>query len=381
MPSRPERRPAARAHRGRPEPAGCHLRSPRRSLGMGLRSRDGPGGASSRRGSVGEAARDFTAVPVFDGDSLDADVAWELAALRSAGISEVIAVDLTHEDFGIPVVRVIVPGLEGPTTTVPNCRLGQRAAKLTATDERDLRFPRAHARREGRAGRTRRRLPSAGRRRGCLPAVAAASACHRDRRRLLRPRPRGVAQGNHVDDGTRGPRVRWRRPGGAARGRARQLRDARRRLGLPGLQAGDPGPRRRGSGAARGRRRRVPALVRGDGEHPPDPGGRRGTREVISAATASILLAAGTALFYPDRTWPELLRAAGATRADRAELDALRQWLPAGPDRPAGRRRRGHAARDARIPRRRPGTAAGELEHGAHGDVGGGEAPRGHPGL
>jgi YcaO-like protein with predicted kinase domain len=79
---------------------------------------------------AGEAVRDFTAVPMFDGDSLDADVAWELAALRSAGISEVVAVDLTHEDFGIPVVRVIVPGLEGPTTTVPNCRLGQRAAKL-----------------------------------------------------------------------------------------------------------------------------------------------------------------------------------------------------------------------------------------------------------
>ena len=79
---------------------------------------------------AGEADRDFTAVPVFDGDSFDADVAWELTALRAAGISEVVAVDLTHEDFGIPVVRVIVPGLEGPTTTVPNCRLGQRAANL-----------------------------------------------------------------------------------------------------------------------------------------------------------------------------------------------------------------------------------------------------------
>jgi YcaO-like protein with predicted kinase domain len=79
----------------------------------------------------GEPARDFTAVAAFDGDSFDADVAWELAALRAAGISEVVAVDLTHEDFGIPVVRVIVPGLEGPATTVPNCRLGQRAARLT----------------------------------------------------------------------------------------------------------------------------------------------------------------------------------------------------------------------------------------------------------
>jgi YcaO-like protein with predicted kinase domain len=78
----------------------------------------------------GEAARDFTAVPAFDGDSFDADVAWELTALRSAGISEVVLVDLTHEDFGIPVVRVIVPGLEGPVTTVPECRLGQRATEL-----------------------------------------------------------------------------------------------------------------------------------------------------------------------------------------------------------------------------------------------------------
>jgi ribosomal protein S12 methylthiotransferase accessory factor len=81
---------------------------------------------------VGEAARDFAAVPAFDGDSLDADVAWELTALRSAGISEVIAVDLTCEEFGIPVFRVIVPGLEGPTTTVPSCRLGQRAMELIA---------------------------------------------------------------------------------------------------------------------------------------------------------------------------------------------------------------------------------------------------------
>ena len=79
---------------------------------------------------AGEAARDFTAVAAFDGDSVDADVAWELAGLRAIGISEVVAVDLTHEDFGIPVVRVIVPGLEGPVTTVPECRLGRRATKL-----------------------------------------------------------------------------------------------------------------------------------------------------------------------------------------------------------------------------------------------------------
>ena len=51
---------------------------------------------------------------------------------------------------------------------------------------------------------------------------------------------------------------------------------------------------------------------------------------IIAAATGGILLTAGMALFYPDRTWPELLRAAEAGRADTAELDALRRWLPAG---------------------------------------------------
>jgi hypothetical protein len=51
---------------------------------------------------------------------------------------------------------------------------------------------------------------------------------------------------------------------------------------------------------------------------------------VISAATLGILEAAGAALFYRDRTWPDLLQAAGTARANAAELDALRRWLPAG---------------------------------------------------
>jgi len=112
-------------------------------LGFISGARDDPAGWDYARGMdqeappapaadpSGEPARDFTAVPAFDGDSFDADVAWELAALRAAGIGEVVAVDLTLEEFGIPVVRVIIPGLEGPVTTVPNCRLGPRATKLT----------------------------------------------------------------------------------------------------------------------------------------------------------------------------------------------------------------------------------------------------------
>jgi ribosomal protein S12 methylthiotransferase accessory factor YcaO len=100
----------------RDDPAGWEYRGPEPALGP-----EDPGG---------DAARDFTSVPAFDGDSFDADVAWELAALQSTGITEVVTVDLTQEEFGIPVVRVIIPGLEGPTTTIPNCAIGPRAAEL-----------------------------------------------------------------------------------------------------------------------------------------------------------------------------------------------------------------------------------------------------------
>ncbi|WP_394830090.1 YcaO-like family protein [Pendulispora rubella] len=54
------------------------------------------------------------------------DVAWELAALRGAGIAQVIAVDLTRPEFGIPVVRVVAPGLES-IGDAPGYRPGARA--------------------------------------------------------------------------------------------------------------------------------------------------------------------------------------------------------------------------------------------------------------
>jgi YcaO-like protein with predicted kinase domain len=49
----------------------------------------------------------------WEGESFESDVAWELERLRSAGIKRVIVVDLTKPEFRLPVVRVIVPGLEG----------------------------------------------------------------------------------------------------------------------------------------------------------------------------------------------------------------------------------------------------------------------------
>jgi hypothetical protein len=52
--------------------------------------------------------------------------------------------------------------------------------------------------------------------------------------------------------------------------------------------------------------------------------------QVISAATRELLAAAGTALFYRDRTWPAVLDAGTASEVDPAQLAALARWLPAG---------------------------------------------------
>ena len=45
--------------------------------------------------------------------TIDAMLEWTLASLRAAGISQAVAVDLEQERFGIPVVHVTIPGLEG----------------------------------------------------------------------------------------------------------------------------------------------------------------------------------------------------------------------------------------------------------------------------
>ena len=56
----------------------------------------------------------------------------------------------------------------------------------------------------------------------------------------------------------------------------------------------------------------------------------RENQGIVSAATRNILLAVGTQLFYPARTWEELLRVSETMQADAADIEALRRWLPAG---------------------------------------------------
>lgn len=57
--------------------------------------------------------RSFHDAPTHESETVHDDAVWLLARLASAGIREVAAVELTRPEFNIPVVRAIVPGLEG----------------------------------------------------------------------------------------------------------------------------------------------------------------------------------------------------------------------------------------------------------------------------
>jgi len=57
--------------------------------------------------------RRFADVPNLTGESFEDDVEAELASLSKAGVRQAVVVNLTKPAFDLPVVRVIVPGLEG----------------------------------------------------------------------------------------------------------------------------------------------------------------------------------------------------------------------------------------------------------------------------
>jgi len=51
-------------------------------------------------------------IPSYDSDDFVKDIRFAIEALDKRGLDRVIVVDLSREEIGIPVVRVIVPGLE-----------------------------------------------------------------------------------------------------------------------------------------------------------------------------------------------------------------------------------------------------------------------------
>jgi ribosomal protein S12 methylthiotransferase accessory factor len=57
--------------------------------------------------------RDFNAIDQLAFDSFEAEVAWLVSRLQAVRIHQVIVVDLTRSEFAVPVVRVVIPGLEG----------------------------------------------------------------------------------------------------------------------------------------------------------------------------------------------------------------------------------------------------------------------------
>jgi ribosomal protein S12 methylthiotransferase accessory factor len=84
--------------------------------------------ASAREWQSGPADADWTAVPHFTSADIAADLAVVLERLRARGLDRVIWVDLTKPDLNLPVVRVIVPGLEAPHQT--DAKPGHRARTL-----------------------------------------------------------------------------------------------------------------------------------------------------------------------------------------------------------------------------------------------------------
>lgn len=59
------------------------------------------------------SARRFDDGPTHASKTLNEDVSWELGRLEKAGIDEVAILDLSLPEYRIPVVRVVIPGLEG----------------------------------------------------------------------------------------------------------------------------------------------------------------------------------------------------------------------------------------------------------------------------
>lgn len=60
-----------------------------------------------------EPTRDFRTHRSLATDTFEGDIEFMLESLSRVGCGEVIVVDLTRDDIGVPVVKILIPGLEG----------------------------------------------------------------------------------------------------------------------------------------------------------------------------------------------------------------------------------------------------------------------------
>ena len=84
----------------------------------------------ARQRLAAPGTRPFDAVATRCNDSLEEDLAYLLQGLSGAGIEQVVALDLSKREFGLPVMRVVVPGLE-PYHLVKDFILGSRARRAS----------------------------------------------------------------------------------------------------------------------------------------------------------------------------------------------------------------------------------------------------------
>jgi ribosomal protein S12 methylthiotransferase accessory factor len=75
-------------------------------------------------------ARRFDEVPDGARGDFDSDLALLLERVKAVGAEHVCVVDLTKKEFGIPVVRLMVPGLELDPEDSPDYALGERAYRF-----------------------------------------------------------------------------------------------------------------------------------------------------------------------------------------------------------------------------------------------------------
>jgi ribosomal protein S12 methylthiotransferase accessory factor len=84
--------------------------------------------------------KSFAEIQSFESDDFLLDIKYMMKKLEEAGLNRVVVVDLTREEIGLPVVRVIVPGLE--ITAVDPERVGKRC-RDARRNARNRRLPRA----------------------------------------------------------------------------------------------------------------------------------------------------------------------------------------------------------------------------------------------
>jgi ribosomal protein S12 methylthiotransferase accessory factor len=100
------------------------------------RMRAGNGTITRREWSITKASHDRRSLGCTGArhEDIRDDIGWMIERLAAIGLTRVLAVDLTRPELGVPVVRVIVPGLE--FVAVDEYRAGRRALEAAAAADR-----------------------------------------------------------------------------------------------------------------------------------------------------------------------------------------------------------------------------------------------------